>query len=98
MTMSTVLHEAAHNLGPLHGYRVDEEDARCSAAAAHAEELKAETELYSDGLLRGVLSKEDAGLYLRGTCRGCSADRGWDGRFPGPAEADWQLAAIQMGF
>lgn len=49
LTMSTVLHEAAHNLGPSHEYRVDgkvDDEVFGGALASVLEELKAETASY----------------------------------------------------
>ncbi len=49
LTMSTVLHEAAHNLGPSHEYRVEgkvDDEVFGGATASVFEELKAETASY----------------------------------------------------
>jgi hypothetical protein len=105
MTMSTVLHEAAHNLGPAHEYRVDgKTDGQVFGGplASTLEELKAQTAAlyFSDWLAaRGVLSKEDAQnshlrdvLWAFGHIAAGMVDA--QGR-PKPYS---QLAAIQMGF
>ena len=105
MTMSTVLHEAAHNLGPAHEYRVDgktDDQVFGGPLASTLEELKAQTAAlyFSDWLAaRGVLSKEDAQdshlrdvLWAFGHIAAGMVDS--QGR-PKPYS---QLAAIQMGF
>jgi len=105
MTMSTVLHEAAHNLGPAHEYRVDgktDDQVFGGPLASTLEELKAQTAAlyFSDWLAaRGVLSKEDAQnshlrdvLWAFGHIAAGMVDA--QGR-PKPYS---QLAAIQMGF
>jgi hypothetical protein len=105
MTLSTVLHEAAHNLGPSHEYRVDgKKDGEVFGGplASTLEELKAQTAAlyFSDWLAaRGVLSKEDAQnshlrdvLWAFGHIASGMVDA--EGR-PKPYS---QLAAIQMGF
>jgi hypothetical protein len=105
MTMSTVLHEAAHNLGPSHEYQVDgRKDGQLFGGplASTLEELKAQTAAlyFSDWLAaRGVLSREDAQnshlinvLWAFGHIASGMVDN--LGR-PKPYS---QLAAIQMGF
>jgi hypothetical protein len=68
VTMSTVLHEAAHNLGPSHEYRVagkKDRDVFGGPLASLLEELKAQTSamFYADWLAdKGVLSRERAEL------------------------------------
>jgi hypothetical protein len=105
MTLSTVLHEAAHNLGPSHEYRVDgRTDGQVFGGplASTLEELKAQTAAlyYADWLAaRGLLSKQDAqSAHLRDVLwsfghigQGMLDTRG----NPKPYS---QLAAIQMGF
>jgi hypothetical protein len=105
MTLSTVLHEAAHNLGPAHEYRVDgKTDGQVFGGplASTLEELKAQTAAlyFSDWLAaRGVLSKEDAqNSHLRDVlwAFGHIASGMVDAR--GRPKPYSQLAAIQMGF
>ncbi len=105
MTLSTVLHEAAHNLGPAHEYRVDgKTDGQVfgGALASTLEELKAQTAAlyYSDWLVaRGLLSRQDAdAAHIRDVlwAFGHIAQGMLDGR--GKPKAYSQLAAIQMGF
>ncbi len=93
MTVSTVLHEAAHNLGPSHEYRVDDrtdDQVFGGPLASTLEELKA---------ARGLMSKEDADkTHVRDVlwsfghiAQGMNDARGR----PKPYS---QLAAIQMGY
>jgi hypothetical protein len=105
MTLSTVLHEAAHNLGPAHEYRVDgrtDDQVFGGALASTLEELKAQTAAlyYSDWLAeRGLLSRQDAdGTHLRDVLWsfGHIAQGMLDAR--GKPKAYSQLAAIQMGY
>jgi hypothetical protein len=105
MTMSTVLHEAAHNLGPSHEYKVDGKTAGQvfgGPLASTLEELKAQTAAlyFSDWLAaRGVLSKEDAqNSHLRDVlwAFGHIATGMVDSQ--GRPKPYSQLAAIQMGF
>jgi hypothetical protein len=105
MTLSTVLHEAAHNLGPAHEYRVDgRTDGQVfgGALASTLEELKAQTAAlyYADWLVgRGLLSRQDAdAAHLRDVlwAFGHIAQGMLDAR--GKPKAYSQLAAIQMGF
>jgi hypothetical protein len=105
MTISTVLHEAAHNLGPSHEYRVDDRtDGQVFGGplASTLEELKAQTAAlyFSDWLAaRGIMSKEDADkTHVRDVlwsfghiAQGMNDARGQ----PKPYS---QLAAMQMGF
>jgi hypothetical protein len=64
--MSIVLHEAAHNLGPAHDYKVkgkSDDEIFGGPLASTMEELKAQTAaLYFEGWLaaRGVITKEEA--------------------------------------
>jgi hypothetical protein len=102
--MSTVLHEAAHNLGPSHQYRVDGKTGREAFGgplASTLEELKAQTAaLYlTDWLVgRKTISREEADrahlrdlLWLFGhISRGMYDEAGQ----PRPYS---QLAAIQLG-
>ncbi len=105
MTLSTVIHEAAHNLGPSHEYQVDgltDTQAFGGALASTMEELKAQTAslYFADWLAaRGVLSKEDAqNAHLRDVLWsfGHIAQGMLDTR--GNPKPYSQLAAIQMGF
>jgi hypothetical protein len=105
MTLSTVLHEAAHNLGPSHEYRVDgrtDDQSFGGALASTLEELKAQTAAlyYADWLAgRGLLSRQDADSAHVGDviwAFGHIAQGMLDAR--GKPKAYSQLAAIQMGF
>jgi len=104
-TMSTVLHEAAHNLGPSHEYRAfgkTDDEAFGGPLASTMEELKAQTSaLYFAGWLagRGMLDDEfamkahirDVTWMFGHISRGMTSP---DGR-PKPYS---QLSAIQLGF
>ena len=105
MTLSTVLHEAAHNLGPAHGYRVGgrtDDQVFGGALASTLEELKAQTAAlyYADWLVaRGLLSRQDAdAAHLRDVLWAFNhiAQGMLDAR--GKPKAYSQLAAIQMGY
>ena len=105
MTLSTVLHEAAHNLGPSHEYRVDgrtDDQVFGGALASTLEELKAQTAAlyYADWLAaRGLLSRQDAeSAHVRDVLWsfGHIAQGMLDAR--GKPKAYSQLAAIQMGY
>jgi hypothetical protein len=105
MTLSTVLHEAAHNLGPSHEYRVDgktDDQAFGGPLASTLEELKSQTAAlyFSDWLAaRGLLSKEDAqSVHVRDVLWsfGHIAQGMLDAR--GRPKPYSQLAAIQMGY
>jgi hypothetical protein len=105
MTLSTVLHEAAHNLGPAHEYRVGgKTDGQVfgGALASTLEELKAQTAAlyYADWLVgRGLLSRQDADAsHIRDVlwAFGHIAQGMLDAR--GTPKAYSQLAAIQMGY
>jgi hypothetical protein len=105
MTMSTVLHEAAHNLGPAHEYRVDgKTDGQVFGGplASTLEELKAQTAAlyFSDWLAaRGVLSKEDAvNSHLRDVLWAFGHIAAGMVDAQGRPKPYSQLAAIQMGF
>ena len=103
-TMGTVLHEAAHNLGPAHEYRVKgktDSEIFGGPLAATFEELKAQTSsLYlADWLaIRGVVEKKQASLAHQ-------ADITWafghisEGMYgaDGTPKPYSQLAAIQLG-
>ncbi|WP_050436073.1 hypothetical protein [Chondromyces crocatus] len=103
-TMSTVLHEAAHNLGPSHEYRANgktDDEAFGGPLAATLEELKAQTAaLYFASWLkdRGVLDKTTAERALAGDVvwafgqisQGMTTSDGKAKPYP-------QLAAIQAG-
>lgn len=105
MTMSTVLHEAAHNLGPAHEYKANgktDDEAFGGPLAATMEELKAQTAalFYTDWLAeRGVI---DADTAARAHIR----DLTWAfghisrGMYTGTGEPKpySQLASIQLGF
>jgi hypothetical protein len=105
MTLSTVLHEAAHNLGPSHEYRVDgrtDTQVFGGPLASTLEELKAQTAAlyYSDWLAtRGLLSKEDA---QSGHVRDVLWSFGHIGQgmldARGNPKPYSQLASIQMGY
>jgi hypothetical protein len=105
MTLSTVLHEAAHNLGPAHEYRVEgktDDQVFGGALASTLEELKAQTAAlyYSDWLVaRGLVSRQDAdATHVRDVlwAFGHIAQGMLDAR--GRPKPYSQLAAIQMGF
>ncbi len=105
MTLSTVLHEAAHNLGPAHEYRVDgktDDQVFGGALASTLEELKAQTAAlyYADWLVaRELLSRQDADAsHIRDVlwAFGHIAQGMLDAR--GKPKAYSQLAAIQMGY
>jgi hypothetical protein len=105
MTMSTVLHEAAHNLGPAHEYRVDgktDDQLFGGPLATTLEELKAQTAAlyFSDWLAaRGVLSKEDAlNSHLRDVLWAFGHIAAGMVDAQGRPKPYSQLAAIQMGF
>jgi len=105
MNFSTVLHEAAHNLGPSHEYRVDgRTDGQVFGGplASTLEELKAQTAAlyFADWLVaRGILAPQDAEkAHLRDVLWsfGHIAQGMLDSR--GNPKPYSQLAAIQMGF
>jgi len=105
MTLSTVLHEAAHNLGPSHEYRVNgqtDDQSFGGPLASTLEELKAQTAAlyFSEWLAtRGVLSREDAqSAHVRDVLWsfGHIAQGMLDAR--GKPKPYSQLAAIQMGY
>jgi hypothetical protein len=104
-TMSTVLHEAAHNLGPSHEYRAfgkTDDEAFGGPLASTMEELKAQTSAlyFADWLTeRGMLDDDfamkshirDLTWMFGHVSRGMTSP---DGR-PKPYS---QLSAIQLGF
>lgn len=103
-TMSTVLHEAAHNLGPAHEYKVKgktDSETFGGPLAGMLEELKAQTSaLYlTDWLvLKGIVDKQQArlshqGAILWGFGHISEGMYGADGT-PKPYS---QLASIQVG-
>ena len=105
MTLSTVLHEAAHNLGPAHEYRVGgKTDGQVfgGALASTLEELKSQTAAlyFSDWLVaRGLLSRQDGdAAHIRDVlwAFGHISQGMVDAR--GSPKAYSQLAAIQMGY
>ena len=105
MTLSTVLHEAAHNLGPAQEYRVDgrtDDQVFGGALASTLEELKAQTAAlyFADWLVaRGLLSRPDGdAAHVRDVlwAFGHIAQGMVDAR--GKPKAYSQLAAIQMGY
>jgi hypothetical protein len=105
MNFSTVLHEAAHNLGPSHEYRVDgKTDGQVFGGplASTLEEFKAQTAAlyFADWLVaRGILPAQDAEkAHLRDVLWsfGHIAQGMVDAR--GNPKPYSQLAAIQMGF
>jgi hypothetical protein len=105
MTLSTVLHEAAHNLGPSHEYRASgltDDQSFGGALASTLEELKAQTAAlyFSEWLAaRGMLSREDAqSSHVRDVLWsfGHIAQGMLDAR--GRPKPYSQLSAIQMGY
>jgi hypothetical protein len=102
--MSTVLHEAAHNLGPSHEYKVKgktDDEVFGGPLASVMEELKAQTAalFYTDWLKdKGIIdAKAAAEAHTRDiTWAFGHISRGmYDGDKPKPYS---QLAAIQVGF
>lgn len=105
LTLSTVLHEAAHNLGPAHEYTVDgrtDDQIFGGPLASTLEELKAQTAAlyFSDWLAeRGVVAAADAEKsHLRDVtwAFGHIAQGMTDAQ--GKPKPYSQLAAIQMGY
>lgn len=104
MLMSTVLHEAAHNLGPAHQYKVDGKTDReifTGPVASMLEELKAQSAalFFSDWLVdKGALSQDEAvKAHVRDIVWAFGhISRGMytEDRSPQPYS---QLAAIQLG-
>ncbi|MBK8253738.1 MAG: hypothetical protein IPK82_13860 [Polyangiaceae bacterium] len=105
LTMSTVLHEAAHNLGPAHEYKVDgktDTEVFGGPLASTLEELKAQTSalFFVDWLAeKGLIDKRQAGQsHLRDLAWGFGhiAQGMYDAdKKPKPYS---QLAAIQVGW
>ena len=103
--MSTVLHEAAHNLGPSHEYRVNgktDEEAFGGGLAAVYEELKAQTSalFFTDWLVEQKLI--EAQMARRAHTRDMIWTFGQISRgmvsASGRPKPYGQLAAIQLGF
>lgn len=103
--MSTVLHEAAHNLGPAHEYKVDgktDDEIFGGPLASTLEELKAQTAaLWLNGWLRGK-GKIDTKLSHSGYARDVLWAFGHISRgmynSRGKPKPYSQLAAIQVGY
>ena len=102
---STVLHEAAHNLGPIGGYRVDgrsDEEVFGGSGAALVEELKAQTaSLYFPPWLaqRGILPQDEVLPMAMGDIAwafGQIKQGFWEG--DGSPKVYAQLSAIQLGW
>lgn len=102
--MSTVLHEAAHNLGPSHDYRAGgktDDEAFGGKLAATMEELKAQSSAlyFTDWLVtKGVITAEDATkAHVRDVVWGLGhISRGMYAPSGEPKNYS-QLAAIQFG-
>jgi len=102
--LGTILHEAAHNLGPAHEYEVDgkkDDEAFGGPLASVMEELKAQTAAlwYVDFLLRkGLITEEFARQSYAGNLAWCMGhiSRGMWTDTHGP-KAYSQLSAIQIG-
>lgn len=103
--MSVVLHEAAHNLGPSHEYKVqgrEDDEVFGGPLASIMEELKAQTSAlyFSEWLVqRGLLTQEEAvAAHVRDVAWGFGhISRGmYDGVSKRP-KAYSQLASIQLG-
>lgn len=102
--LSIILHEAAHNLGPAHEYKVDgktDDEVFGGPLASTLEELKAQTSalwyvdfLFKKGLIPAELARQsyvDSFLWALGhISRGMYTD--------GKPKPYSQLAAIQIGF
>ena len=104
-TMSTVLHEAAHNLGPAHEYTVKgktDDQVFGGALASTLEELKAQTAAlyFSDWLVeRKLLDKADADKsHIRDVTWAFGHIAQGMVNAEGKPKPYSQLAAIQMGF
>jgi hypothetical protein len=101
----TILHEAAHNLGPSHEYRVDgrkDDEIFGGPLASVMEELKAQTASlwYVDFLLRrGIITPEFARQTYAGSLAWCMGhiSRGMY-TDTGQPKAYSQLSAIQIGY
>ncbi|HEY1098868.1 MAG TPA: hypothetical protein VGF99_08060, partial [Myxococcota bacterium] len=104
-TLSTVLHEAAHNLGPAHEYKVKgktDDQVFGGPLASTLEELKAQTAAlyFSDWLVeRKLLDKADADKsHLRDVTWAFGHIAQGMVNAEGKPKPYSQLAAIQMGF
>ncbi len=104
-TMSTVLHEAAHNLGPAHEYKVKgktDDQVFGGALASTLEELKAQTAAlyFSDWLVeRKLLDKADADKsHIRDVTWAFGHIAQGMVNAQNKPKPYSQLAAIQMGF
>lgn len=103
--MSTVLHEAAHNLGPAHQYQVDgkiDREVFGGPLASTMEELKAQSAAlyFSDWLAeRKTIAREDADRAHLGDLLWAFGhiSRGMYGE-QGQPRTYGQLAAIQLGY
>lgn len=103
--MSTVLHEAAHNLGPAHQYKVNgkiDRDAFGGPLASTLEELKAQTAalFFTDWLVeKKEITKKDADLaHVRDVVWGLGhVSRGMYDEDKHPKNYS-QLAAIEIGW
>jgi hypothetical protein len=103
--LSTILHEASHNLGPSHDFRLNgltADEAFGGGLASMLEELKAQSgALFFVEFLRSARGhrRRDRAAHLRGRDRvghGPRLPRHVDA--PGNRKAYSQLAAIQLGF
>lgn len=102
--MSTVLHEAAHNLGPAHEYKVagkTDDQIFGGALASMLEELKAQTAAlyFTEWLVeKGAVEKQAAvGAHLRDVTWAFGHIAAGMYNAEGKIKAYSQLAAIQMG-
>lgn len=105
LTLSTVLHEAAHNLGPAHEYRVDgktDDQLFGGPLATTLEELKSQTAglYFADWLVeRGLLDAADAErTHIRDVIWSFGHIAQGMVNVDGKPKPYSQLAAIQMGF
>lgn len=105
LLLSTVLHEAAHNLGPAHGYTVEgatDEDAFGGALASVLEELKAQSaamwltdHLADEGLVDDDLRRRAHAADIAWSFGKISEGMRTDGGSP---RAYAQLSSIQLGW
>ena len=105
LTLSTVLHEASHNLGPAHEYRVDgrtDDQVFGGPLATTLEELKSQTAglYFADWLVeRGLLDAADAErTHIRDVIWAFGHIAQGMVTADGKPKPYSQLAAIQMGF
>jgi len=105
LTLSTVLHEASHNLGPAHEYRVDgktDDQVFGGPLATTLEELKSQTAglYFADWLVeRGLLEAADAErTHIRDVIWAFGHIAQGMVTADGKPKPYSQLAAIQMGF